>query len=289
MQLGDVKVRIEVQSDHGAIDPILVPPSQTQLDIALHAGARMKGRLRGRENTGFSALFVVEGDRSATQRTGVEMDGDGRFEVAGLRPGRYELVLYRILPPRNDDNDQRYVSLAEITLQAGEVRDLGDLVEPPTGTLRGVVRVADGSALPTDVRIETEDPRTGAPVTLDADIDAQGRFELPDVPRGMVLWAAVGDDSSDVGTLNAIAEPDGAEVVLTLVRYGRLNGSVRGLPSGPTRVRCDGDTWGELDDDGAFDLLCAPGQGFEIIAGNESRRFAPQLTAGETSYAELTW
>jgi hypothetical protein len=290
LQLGEAKVRIEVQSDHGAIDPIVVPPSQTQLDITLHAGAHLKGRLRRHENMlGYSALFVVEGDSSMSQRNALTIDEEGRFEIAGLRPGRYELVLYRMLPPRNNDVDQRYVSLAEITLRAGEVRDLGDLDEPPTGTLRGVVRMADGSALPTDVHIETEDPRGGTSVPLLADIDAQGRFELPDVPRGMVLWAVVGDDGSDLGTLNAIAEPDGAEVVLTLVRYGHLNGSVRGLPTGPTRVRCDGDTWGELDDDGAFDLLCAPGQGFEIIAGNESRRFAPQLTAGETSYAELTW
>lgn len=166
---------------------------------------------------------------------GQTTDAQGRFALAGLLPGSYEVSVYTVNSPRATPQEPR-----EVTLPEGQ--DLEDLrIElPAVGQVRGQVRDAQGKGVArARVRLVASGRRTPAITTAD-----DGSFHLPEVEPGEYRAVASRDDvtlrapgtgDDDVQGVRLTVRADAVETVTLTVESGsgKISGVVRDAGGGP--------------------------------------------------------
>jgi len=154
-------------------------------------GRAIRGVVVGGDGKGVEGLSVQahakeDPDKPRAQRTSAwsgRTDAAGRFELAGLLPGTYEVRVSAWNPPRATPDKPTPVQLTE-------ARDVDDLriTLPATGALKGVVRDAKGRAV-AKVRVSLHDGKNW----LSAPVADDGSFHFADVAPGAYRAVAARD------------------------------------------------------------------------------------------------
>jgi protocatechuate 3,4-dioxygenase beta subunit len=149
-------------------------------------------------------------------------DGQGRFEVRGLAPGRSRLEVSATgkLPLRREP----------LLLAPGDARALGDLVVPTGVLLSGRVLDQDGHVL-SGVQVEARAAGKPARPPVRVTSDAQGQFSIR-VPVGEYALAAKAEDHAlqAIPIVRAVGRPDPLEF-----RLAPRAASADGGAPGPSR------------------------------------------------------
>ena len=141
--------------------------------------------LAGNETRQYPPLSFVQVQVNGPGGGGqAETDEQGRYEITGLRPGKYEV---QVFPAANFSTTllQRDVELRDA--RACAVVDFGAHFD---GRISGTVRTADGRPAG-DVRVQlvaaAKAAARGIAETLTATSDSDGHYELRDVPPGQYV------------------------------------------------------------------------------------------------------
>ena len=270
-------------------------------DIVLAPGAAVVGRARGSDGEplvekGLTLRHLDAAPLAAAHALATVdawTDGDGRFRFADLAPGRYEVVLWPMVPPG---------ARAELALAAGEVREV-ELVTGGGGTIEGLV--ADAAGLPVEgaeVHVTgPEDPRWIGRATTGAD----GRFRIESLPD---LELEVGAERHDpierddgellwkLGAPPLRVRPGSRDLVLVLRDAQTIEGRVLGVdglaPAGAGVEAFDdgGQTIAASHvNDGRFRLRVPQGAVVRLVGFRqrlEKGRFVRVPTPGERAVVE---
>jgi RNA polymerase sigma-70 factor (ECF subfamily) len=200
-------------------------------DIMLVPEARVSGRVVGPGGdpvAGARVLAAPIRPRASTAEADLSphaavSDDDGRFELAALAPGSYDLHAVA----------ERATAAypVSLVLQAGSAEDV--LIElAPTQRLRGRVTAGGAPVAGAQVEVSWDTPSTAAPVYTQAD----GSFVLDGVPRGPIGIAVedhvvVAPHSIEVGDRDL-------EVAIEVSRMAGVRGRVTraGVPVSDARV-----------------------------------------------------
>ena len=251
---------IAVHAGGYAQDEALVG-ARTRIDFALTPDDRIRGRVLdgvGHPVPGVRIAAVGssrETGRQVTSGGTAESGAEGRFEIRGLRHDMpHRLILYA----RGHGRTLRDV---EPPIDAGGVRDVGDIRLAPAGVIAGIVRRAEGTPLSRIAVQLAVDRVPGAGLvdgvlTLGHDYgleeerytDDLGRFLFPDVaPGDYTVTVRLHGGSSVERRVELPAEAPYTDLVLT-VHEGR-----------PFTVRVE-DTTGEPVDQAAVFVATADGE-----------------------------
>ena len=190
-------------------------------------------------------MAALRGDTRGRGRLGA----DGTFDLRGLRPDRYQMVLFYWRP--NSGSEQ--VTLGSVDLTNGDDQEIAlDLSALLPGTLTGSLVVNGAEAMLRKVRIE------GA-VTLDVETDGRGRFEVA-LPAGtyrVLASLAANEHGAWVPLAEAVTVDRDTVTTLPLsVQSGRVRIALLTADGAPAAgVRLIG-RWGES---GAVVRLPSPG------------------------------
>jgi hypothetical protein len=170
-----------------------------EIEIALHPAASIIGRVVDRDTGDPVADAVLAATRlqEVIQQAATDTsDAAGRFRIAGLEPGTWEVEIAAVGGVRSGLREP-----VRVTLEPGGNVDVGDLMPEPAGRVVATVRDPDGDAVP------------GAQVTLDTSLGHStfDGFELPPTPADAVT------DSEGVVRFDA---PVGRQVGLTVEADG---------------------------------------------------------------------
>ncbi len=193
--------------------------SEFTFDIAFATG-RISGRVRGPRGEPLAGIEI---------RAQLEAEHPGRWSstsgtTASDSEGDYEITVptgtYTIKAGHRGWDDPTPSSLApasieSIAVTAGSHVKGIDLVLQQGGTIEGIVRKADGSALPAGVEVHVQDATDG---WTQAEVDAAGRFHVEGVPPGQVYVTAEADGLTTREVVTFELRRDSIEeVVLELV------------------------------------------------------------------------
>ena len=262
------EVRVEVGPD-GAKDVVIQLEERATLRGVVRSSngqpvAQANVSLRPEQQPGEPTMRLTVNGRDMGSEMGTST-ADGRFEIGGLAAGTHEIqVVDRYGEPLPIVGD------ATIEIAEGSDRDGFELVvEAHDGVIRGMVRTADGTAVP-DVWVHATllpemampgapGPDDGGPSThsemrmIVADdggagngrppvlTDEEGRFEITGLRDARYELAA--ESSGGRQRVTEIARP-GQDVALALAELGRVEGQVTldGQPLKSFGVRVEGPT-----------------------------------------------
>ncbi|MBA3546822.1 MAG: carboxypeptidase regulatory-like domain-containing protein [Nannocystis sp.] len=220
----------------------IVDKSVTGLRWEVTGGRVIRGTVIGAGGKGVEGISVrasVNPDPSKprAQTTSVwsaQTDGEGRFELAGLLPGDYEVTLSAWNPPRAVPDKPTAVKLSAD-------RDVEDLriVLPASGELKGTVRDAQGRAV-ADVQVAMHDGKRW----LNTVVADDGSFRFESVAPGDYRvratrnWEAMrapGTSDDDVQGEKVSIREGGVETVKLVVAGAaeKIAGVVRDESGGP--------------------------------------------------------
>ncbi|NOK09041.1 carboxypeptidase regulatory-like domain-containing protein [Corallococcus exercitus] len=214
---------------------VVVGPGMTVKDVRIRLGgaASLVGVVR-RKDSGEAIVGATVGVRAHGDRAELlqaRSAEDGRFEVAGLAPGAYDV---QVSAPGFQPLMRRGLGVL-----AGQRFDLVLELAVP-GRIEGTV--VDGAEAPLPgVTVVARLKWRPLPDALPSMTDAQGRFVLEDVPEGTVYVVARRENSEDeVRQPVRVEAGKTATARLKLVGEGVLEGTVRkedgGRPSGAVTV-----------------------------------------------------
>jgi protocatechuate 3,4-dioxygenase beta subunit len=291
---GASTIPVEHRGEGALLGRVLQGGEGRAADVSVHllesfSGADPLGMWRGRS---FLARILDGGVASGRALASVRSDADGRFTVAGLASGAYELRAVA------DDGSRARVT-ASIPAAGARVEAL---LELPQGgeTLRGRVVYEDGTAFGGFVTVSSGTDMeaiimTGAGAVV-ASIDREGRFVVGGLAPGPVVVSAVSPGRTRV--IGApVTLPRAKEYVLTLgggseVHRGRVLDDADGTPLEGASVTAGsgGPGIGFLltrvftDAEGRFELAVPAGDGGMFV---EAEGYAPHTggltgTGGDT-------
>ncbi len=223
---------------------VVADANVTGLRWAVTAGRAIRGRVVDAEGKPVAGVMVsgemeADPEHPRARRTdgwsGVATDESGRFELAGLLPGGYALVV-------SGREVSRAVPARALEVNLLEGQDLEDVVIelPATGEVQGSVRDANGRPL-AGVTVAL----IGGPQRQSASVDDQGTFRLPHVAPGeyrvvaSLGWQtrlrAPGTRDDDVQGEPVTVREGGVEEVKLVVEAsdGQISGVVRGADGAP--------------------------------------------------------
>jgi protocatechuate 3,4-dioxygenase beta subunit len=191
--------------------------------LTLDAGGTIAGLVvgKGGEPVGGATVRAAAegGDRSDMGAFGRSGDGDGRFALHDVRPGRYVVdVRAAGYAPANQSG---------VRVTEGGTTDVGTLRLRSGGTLQGTV--ADSAGEPVSgatVRVESGSSFNPGQQTQ---TDAAGAFQIAGLPAGRVDVVAQHPAFAPARVSGVTIESEGrpAEAALVLTRGGRVEGIVR--------------------------------------------------------------
>ena len=284
---GASTIPVEHRGEGALLGRVLQGGEGRAAEVSVHllesfSGADPLGMWRGRS---FLARILDGGVASGRALASVRSAADGRFTVAGLASGAYELRAVA-------DDGSRARATASIPAAGARVEAL---LELPQGgeTLKGRVVYEDGTAFEGFVTVSSGTDMeaiimTGAGAVV-ASIDREGRFVVGGLPPGPVVVSAVSPGRTRaIGA--PITLPRADEYVLTLggseVHRGRVLDDADGTPLEGASVTAGsgGPGIGFLltrvftDAEGRFELAVPAGDGGMFV---EAEGYAPhtgQLT-----------
>ena len=258
----------EDRSERTDID-LGVAPTTVRLVVA--AGATVTGRVLDADGTPARGTVKLDGERASDTRAEADLDEEGRYELLGLRPGRY-VVRYAA--------SERDAAEMAFSVNDRARRTLPDLRLAAERTLAGDVRDEAG-ALVAGADVERIDPSDGSTSVVAVTGD-DGRFTASVRADGPVRLRAAAPD----GTVSPTLLAEGA-VSLVVREVGNVDGVVRGAPPG-TRVRCGGGPWHAVSG-GQYSLQCPAGCELELEGGGTRRSFPVEVDAEDGAYVEVRW
>lgn len=210
-QLGD---------ESGSVDGVVAVPSlgTARVEIRLGAAAAIGGAVRSLEGPVANAVVTasLRGDEGGLGRAVTA--ADGAYELAGLAPGTYVVVV--------TVGDRPRASVPAFTVRAGERFPLNVLIEE-AAAVAGTV--TDWNGVPVSgARVTASGGRLpGGPAGHEALTDASGRYRIGDLSAGRIRVAAARDEASPV-TSQTVRVEDGttANVDLVLADGGSVAGVV---------------------------------------------------------------
>ena len=237
------------------------------VEVRLAPGATLKGRVvdaRSGRAVPEADVSVIPEQGLVPPGSGLITDVDGRFEAAGLPPGKVRIGV------EHDDYEAASTS--------AELKEGGSSVEVP---------LSRGSSLGGVVLSESRQPVAGAEVSLGganapgrgpegdtALADASGRFRFDHLAPGRYTLRARGAGrSSDPVEAVVVADASKEDVVVVLSGGATVRGVVTGLPEalrGSVRVNASGPDgyWESLlaGSDGRFELSGVPAGAIRVRA-----------------------
>lgn len=210
-----------------------------EFTIRLDEGSRLIGRVRAENGMPIPGARVtareisVRVDAKDPQKTdGIltesTTDGDGRFQLRGLLPGRYIVIA--------SHSDFVRSMLDDVTVPAGTMQLPTDFVLRTGARIEGVVVDAKGDPIPSaelGLRRTTTFGQNGMGFTPKSaetmggwriDADADGRFRSPPLPTG--TFDIVASKTGYVQAQQTKVAPGRGEVRLTLKKRGGIEGIV---------------------------------------------------------------
>lgn len=207
-----------------------------KVDVLLERAAVIRGRVRRGERGVANVHVNVSGGRSTRRHISVTTDEKGRFEIDGLAPGPYRLMLFQS------------ETMIERTLDVDAPAEV-DVPLPPAGTLRGrVVDAATGAPVREfvfSVEPANPEPRTrGGQGVHRGETSDEGTFTAT-VPVGAyrVSAGATGYTPSDALEVH-VTEKEPVAISILLGRGVTISGRVsdeRGVPVADAQVMVIGD------------------------------------------------
>jgi RNA polymerase sigma-70 factor (ECF subfamily) len=243
---------VQARLGRSASAQVLARPGQGEIRLTLEPAGELVGEVRGPDGRPVAAAIVELADGRAPSRT--ETGADGRFRIAGARPGRWSIRA------RSDQRPLGHASGEARILADGTAETALDLL--PTATISGRIRDPLGRPAP---RVLV---RTGwSSEELDAVVgstDAEGRFELSGVAPGPLrISAGLGHDGFAQASLHARPGQFLTWDAVLSADDLRLAGRIAPVPAGTDLVIAF-----DTDDhfkpataavrDGTFDLLLPP-------------------------------
>lgn len=229
-----VTVRCEGFVSAGSYEPVKVADAAvTGLRWEVSQGRSIAGMVvsaKGEPVAGISVVGRVVGDKAGRGATGyVDTDRAGRFELAGISPGKYELRVFA-------RSEARAAPDKPVEVTVPEAEDLKDVVITmlAAGELRGEVRDAQGQGVG-QAQVRLQAPGRRAPTVRTAD---DGSFHVPELAPGEyrvtasrdgVTLRAPGTGDDDVQGVKVAVEADAVASVKLVVETGggKIAGVVR--------------------------------------------------------------
>ncbi len=238
-----------------------------EIEVVLDEGGTLTGRVADESGAPVEDAQVTARDESGTERwrvaSGRSDEGDGRFALRDVPPGRYDLEVRA--------GDRGEASRAGVRVAAGRATDVGTVVLARGGVVEGVVVDGEGRGVPgATVAAEREaNVRTGRRETQTG---SSGAFELRGLPTGATFLTARHPSYAASPPVEVAVDPERETpaVRIVLVRGGRIEGRAvhrDGRPFTAGRVqawplddRGSVGEWGQgaLDAGGAFVLDRVP-------------------------------
>ena len=201
--------------------------------IALDGGGTVVGALvdgRGQPVIGATVSAEGEGEEPDMPPMTLASDGDGRFTLYDVRPGRY-VVNARAAgyAPGN---------VSGVRVSSGATTDVGTIRLRSGGIVQGTVTdSANDPIAGASVRVETDSYSPG----LQTQTDGAGAFQIVGLPAGRVDVVAQHPSFAPARLTGVTIEPEGrpAEATVVMTRGGRVEGVVRrrnGQPFSAGRV-----------------------------------------------------
>ena len=203
------------------------------LVIALDAGGTVVGAVvdgKGQPVSGAMVRAAAETREMDAPPMGLTSDGDGRFSLYDVRPGRY-VVDARAAghPPGN---------VSGVRVSAGATTDVGTLRLRSGGVLQGTVTDSTNDPISgASVRVETDSFGPG----LQTQTDGAGAFQIAGLSAGRVDVVAQHPAYAPARLSGVTIDTEGrpAEAAVVMTRGGRVEGVVRrrgGQPFSDGRV-----------------------------------------------------
>jgi len=275
--------------------------------FALDAGGTVVGAVvdgKGQPVSGAMVRAAAEGEERDMPAMSLASDGDGRFTLYDVRPGRYVV----------DARAAGYApgNVSGVRVSSGGTTDVGTLRLRSGGILQGTVTDAANEPIAgASVRVETDSFSPGRETRS----DAAGAFQIAGLSAGRVDVVAQHPSFAPARLSGVTIDPEGrpAEAGVVMTRGGRVEGVVRrrgGQPFSTGRVMVvsrreqrgfDPRSAQPLREDGSFVLERVPpgpswlsvlsvdaarsgafGSGFQSVLQREL-----EVVDGETSVLEL--
>ena len=201
--------------------------------IVLDAGGMIVGAVvdgKGQPVSGAMVRAAAEVQEMDARPMGLTSDGDGRFTLYDVRPGRYVVDARAAgYPPGN---------VSGVRVSAGATTDVGSLRLRSGGILQGTVTDSANDPISgANVRVETDSFGPG----LQTQTDAAGAFQIAGLSAGRVDVVAQHPAFAPARLAGVTIDPEGrpAEAAVVMTRGGRVEGVVRrrgGQPFSAGRV-----------------------------------------------------
>jgi len=276
--------------------------------FALDAGGTVVGAVvdgKGQPVSGAMVRAVADGDETEIPAMGLASDGDGRFTLYDVRPGRYVV----------DARAAGYApgNVSGVRVSAGGATDVGTLRLRSGGVLQGTV--TDSAYEPisgASVRVETGS-FTGPGQSTQT--DGAGAFQIAGLAAGHLDVVAQHASFAPARLAGVTIDPEGrpAEAAIVMTRGGRVEGVVRrrgGQPFSAGRVMVlsrpeqrgfDPRSAQPIREDGSFVLEhVPPGPSWLSVLSTEAARGGPfgssfqtviqrelEVVDGETSVVDV--
>lgn len=216
---GNWRVRVEGDVWRGTLEALALDDGEQRVEtVRIEPTLRVRGSLRdgaGAPLPGVQVLFVPLASKTTTPVTTFSL-GDGAIDVAGVRPGRWEV---RVAP--------RLHAQLRVTVDLPAPGPL-DLRLPPHGALDVRVRGAGGSALRGAI-VSLSKPDGSDAFGWSEDLpNLASRFRVDDEGRARIVGLPVGDFRVQAAAGSARLGP-----VTATVRGGATSEVELALPSGP--------------------------------------------------------
>ena len=233
-------------------------------------------------------------------------DAEGRFEIADLAVGRYDLQV------RASGFAPAKVPGVRVT-ESGDEVDFGTVVLVPGATIDGRVSDSSGAAIAAaEITLGLENqgfmpvgPPDSQPRTT---TDAKGRFSLGDLLPGQPVSVTVSKKGYGSETRSSVKPPTEEPLTFVLEPAGRLSGRVvdeRGAPIRGAMVNVQQDRrvravsmtvsrsrpgWARTDAEGSFSIEDVDAGKLQVTAAAESyqqKRLDVEMAAGQAIEVEL--
>jgi protocatechuate 3,4-dioxygenase beta subunit len=278
---------------------------QSAAPVKLQGGSTVKGRVSDMLTGKPIANADVEAVKSVARPQGgyevqpvakTATDGDGNYELTNVEPGVRAVNIraagYATRTVQFESSEHPVFRALDVELSP-QSSISGRVLDASGNPLAGVI-VSTTAALAVDGR------GYGSPTYRKAETDAEGRFELTDLPRGFVQLSYRKERFYHTPLGELLAVP-GDPVEITMVRTGVIRGKVTaaGKPVANTSVTLDQEgkkpgTWGGIgtwgggmntNAEGQFEFAGAPPGNYRIQVNGQTKTIT--LTGGQTAEVEI--